>query len=91
MSNADIISKINELQELKRMSEELSAMIESISDEIKQHMTSTNTDTLVAGGYKVSFKSIASSRFDSSAFKKAMPDVAAQFTKQTVTRRLTIN
>lgn len=91
MSNADIVSKINELQELKRMSEELSAMIETISDEIKQHMTSANTDTLVAGGYKVSFKTIASNRFDSAAFKKAMPDIAAQYTKQTVTRRLTIN
>lgn len=91
MSNVEIVSKINELQELKRMSEELSAMIETISDEIKQHMTSTNTETLVSGGYKVSFKSIASSRFDSAAFKKAMPDVAAQFIKQTVTRRLTIN
>jgi len=91
MSNADIVSKINELQELKRMGEELSAMIESISDEIKQHMTSANTDTLVAGGYKVSFKTIASNRFDSAAFKKAMPDIAAQFTKQTITRRLTIN
>lgn len=91
MSNVDLVSKVSELQELKRMSEELSAMIETISDEIKQHMTSTNTETLVAGGYKVSFKSIASSRFDSAAFKKAMPDVAAQFIKQTVTRRLTIN
>lgn len=91
MSNVEIVSKINELQELKRMSEELSAMIESISDEIKQHMTSANTDTLVAGGYKVSYKVISSSRFDSAAFKKAMPDVAAQFTKQAVTRRLTIN
>lgn len=91
MSNVEIVSKINELQELKRMSEELSAMIETISDEIKQHMASTNTETLVAGGYKVSFKTIASSRFDSSAFKKAMPDIAAQYTKQTITRRLTIN
>ncbi len=91
MSNVEIVSKINELQELKRMSEELSAMIETISDEIKQHMANANTDMLVAGGYKVSFKAVAANRFDSSAFRKAMPEIAAQYTKTTVTRRLTIN
>ena len=91
MSQKDFVSKVAELQELKRMREELDTMIEGISDELKTHLTANNIDTLTAGAYKVSYKAVASSRFDSAAFKKAMPDLAAQFVKQTVTRRLTIN
>ena len=91
MSNAEIVSKINELQELKRMCEELSAMIESISDEIKQHMTSTNTDTLVVGGYKVSYKAIASNRLDTATLKRELPEIVAKYSRQATTRRLTIN
>ena len=39
MSNTEIQSKVNELRELRRMADELTAEIENIQDAIKAHMT----------------------------------------------------
>ena len=43
MSNTEIQSKVNELRELRRMADELTAEIESIQDAIKAH-TPTQRD-----------------------------------------------
>ena len=81
--------KIKELLELKRMREELEAEIDAAEDEIKQGMG--DDDTLLAGPFKVTWKTVTSSRLDSAALKKALPEIAAQFMKQTTTRRFSIN
>jgi len=89
MSNQSMEGKIKELMELKRMREELDAEITAAEDEIKQVMG--EDETLFAGAFKVTWKAITSSRLDSTALKKAMPEIAAQFTKQTTTRRFCVN
>ena len=89
MSNPTMEAKVRELMELKHMREELDAEIASVEDAIKAVMGSE--ETLIAGAYKVSWKTFTSSRLDSTALKKAMPDIAAQFTRQTISRRFSIN
>lgn len=89
MSNPNLTPKITELMELKRMRDELDAEIQAAEDEIKQAMG--DDDTLLAGPFKVTWKTITSSRLDSTALKKALPEIAAQFMKQTTTRRFSIN
>ena len=89
MSNPTLESIIHELLDLKRMREELDATITSLEDSIKAVMG--DEEILTAGAYKVSWKTFTSSRVDTTALKKAMPDVAAQFTKQTTARRFSIN
>lgn len=89
MSNPNLTPKITELMELKRMRDELDAEIQAAEDEIKAAMG--DDDTLLAGPFKVSWKTITSSRLDSTALKKALPEIAAQFMKQTTTRRFSIN
>lgn len=86
MQNAalNLEDKIKELQEYKRMKEDLNAMIESIEDEIKAAMGSE--ETLIAGPFKVTWKTVMQSRLDSTALKKALPEIAAQFTKTIETR-----
>jgi len=91
MSNVDLISKISELQELKRMREELDAMIEGISDELKSHMNASNTDMITAGSFKVSYKAFTTSRLDTAALKRELPEIVAKYSKQATTRRLVIN
>lgn len=91
MSQNDIISKVAELQELKRMREELDAMIESISDELKSHMNASNTDMITAGSFKISYKAFTTSRLDTAALKRELPEIVAKYSKQATTRRLTIN
>ena len=87
MSNTEIQSKVNELRELRRMADELTAEIESIQDAIKAHMTAIDADTLTGADYKITWKAVTSSRFDSTAFKKAMPELAERFTKSSTSRR----
>ena len=89
MSNPNLTPKITELMELKRMRDELDAEIQAAEDEIKQAMG--DDDTLLAGPFKVTWKAITSSRLDSTALKKALPEIAARFMKQTTTRRFSIN
>lgn len=90
MSQNQIIATVTELQELKRMQEELQAEIDSLTDAIKAHMAEAQVDTLTAGAWKVSYKAVTSNRLDSSAFKKAMPELAERFMKTTTTRRFIV-
>ena len=89
MSNPTLESTIHEILDLKRMREELDAAITSLEDSIKAVMG--DEELLTAGAYKVSWKTFTSSRVDTAALKKALPDIAAQFTKQTTARRFSIN
>ena len=87
MSNTEIQSKVNEL---RRMADELAAEIESIQDALKAHMTAIDADTLTGADYKITWKAVTSSRFDSTAFKKAMPELAEHFTKSITSRRFIV-
>lgn len=88
MSNKEMQSKVAELKELQRMQEELAAEIDSLKDTIKAAMG--DQEQITAGAFKISWKTVTSSRIDTAALKKALPEVAQRFTKQTTTRRLTI-
>ncbi len=89
MSNPNMEAKVKELMELRRMREELDAEITSMEDEIKKVMG--DEEMLLAGAYKVLWKEITTSRFDSTKFKKDHADLAAAYTKTTTCRRFTIN
>ena len=89
MSNPNMESIVKELLELKRMKEELEAEITAMEDEIKKVMG--DEELLTAGAYKVSWKTFTSSRVDTTALKKELPDIAAHYTKKTTARRFSIN
>lgn len=90
MSINDMDSKIKELRELRRMADELAVEMESITDNIKRHMDAEGVDTLNGTDWKVTYKVVTSSRLDTTALKKALPDPTAQFTKTTTARRFCI-
>lgn len=87
MSTNEINLKVSELRELKRMAEELQAEIDVLQDGIKDHMTAAGVDEILGIDYKITWKPVTTSRIDSSALKKALPDVAAQFLRETTSRR----
>jgi len=89
MSNPNMESTIRELMELRRMQEELTAEIEALQDTIKATMG--NEEELTAGAFKITWKPVTTSRLDTAALKKALPDVAAAYTKTTTARRFCIN
>ncbi len=88
MSISEIESKVRELRQLQTLIDEATAEMETIKDVIKAHMG--DTEELRAGEYKVTWKAVTASRLDTTALKKALPDVAERFIKTTTTRRFTI-
>ena len=91
MSSIEITAKIAELKELEALIEEAKAEAESIRDEIKAEMVNRNTEELEVGSHIVRYTSVLSNRFDSTAFKKVMPDVYKAYTKAVSSRRFTIS
>ena len=89
MSNSTLESTIHEILDLKRMREELDATITALEDSVKAVMG--DEEILTAGAYKVSWKTFTTSRVDTTALKKALPEVAASYTKTTTARRFSIN
>lgn len=90
MSASEMTAKIRELKELKVMADELTKEISAIEDAIKAEMTERNTEEVLIDVYKVRWTKVISNRFDTTSFKKAMPDLYNQFTKPSETRRFSI-
>ena len=90
MSTIEITSKIEALKELEALIEEAKAEAEALRDEIKTEMLNRNTEEMEAGQYIVRWTPVLSQRFDSTAFKKVMPDIYKAYTKQVSSRRFSI-
>ena len=91
MSTIEITSKIEALKDLEALIEEAKSEAEALRDEIKAEMLNRNNEEMEAGQYIVRWTSVLSQRFDSTAFKKVMPDVYKSFIKQTASRRFSIS
>ena len=83
-ANDSIISKVQELMELRKMIEELQQEAETITDEIKAYMGTE--ETMMAGSYKVTWKETVSRRVDTTALKKVLGDALDEYTKTITTR-----
>lgn len=83
-------SQIHELRELRRMADELATAIDTIQDAIKAEMTAADVDVLTGSDWKAVWKPVTTSRIDTAALKKALPDLAAQFTKTSTVRRFSV-
>ena len=88
MSISEIESKVRELRQLQALIDEAQAEAETIKDALKAHMG--DSEELRAGEYKVTWKTVTASRLDTAALRKAVPDVAAAFTRTTTTRRFCV-
>ena len=87
--NIDSIMK--DLAEYIRMGEQIAATVDGLKDQLKQIMQEQNTDTLTGTEHKVTYKAVTSSRIDTTALKRELPGVAAQYTKATETRCFTFS
>lgn len=78
----------NEYRENKRLIEELEAMNDSIKADILAIMG--DRETVTEGAAKATLKTVTSSRLDSSAIKKELPEVFQQYSKETSYKRFTV-
>lgn len=88
MSINEMEAKARELRQLQALIEEAQAEAEALKDEIKAAMG--DRESIQAGEYKITWKAVTSARIDTTALKKALPDVAARFTKETTARRFLV-
>ena len=91
MSKIELLAKIELLNRYETMMEELKAEADKVRNSIKAEMEAREVEELIAGQYIVRYTSILSNRFDSTAFKKVMPELYKAYTKQTASRRFTIS
>ena len=91
MSTIDLETKITKMQEWEALAEEAKAEAEALRDEIKAELSRRNAEEVTTEKYIVRWTSVLSQRFDSTAFKKAMPEVHKAFTKQVSSRRFSVS
>ena len=84
----ELEAKARELRQLQALIEEAQTEAEAIKDAIKAAMGVS--EAIVAGEYRITWKPVTSTRLDASALRKALPDVAARFTKETTVRRFCV-
>lgn len=90
MSTIDITTKIEELKALEELIAEAKAEAEALTDTIKAEMLARGTEELEVGQYIIRWTSVLSNRFDTTAFKKVMPDIYKAYTKQVASKRFSI-
>ena len=90
MANTELLNKIEALNEWEALMEEAKAEAESLRDSIKQELLERGTEELECGQYIIRYTSVLTQRLDTTAFKKALPDVYKSFIKQSTSRRFSI-
>lgn len=91
MSKIELLVKIELLNEYEAMMEEIKVEADTIRNSIKAEMDARDLEELEAGQYIIRYTSVLSNRFDSTAFKKVMPEIYKAYTKQVSSRRFTIS
>ena len=91
MSTIEIQVLIESLRTLEELIEEAKAEADVLRDAIKQEMIKRDAEELTAGRYIVRYTNVLSQRFDSTAFKKVMPEIYKAYLKQVSSRRFTIS
>ena len=91
MSKIELLAKIELLNKYEAMMEELKAEADTIRNSIKAEMEAREVEELIAGQYIIRYTAVLSQRFDSTAFKKVMPEIYKAYTKQVSSRRFTIS
>ena len=80
-------SLMREIAEYTRMAEEVAATLDSLKDILKKHMEENGLDSIAGSEHKASYKAVTSSRIDTTALKRDLPEITAKYTKMTETRR----
>ena len=87
MENINFI--MSELAKYNRMQEETAAIIDGLKDQIKSYMTANNLETLTGDEHKASYKIVSSTRIDTTALKKELPDIASRYSTTSSSMRFT--
>lgn len=89
MENINVL--MSELAKYTRIQEETQVIIDGLKDEIKLYMTENKLEILTGTEHKASYKTVSSTRLDTTALKKDLPEIAIKYSKVTTTKRFTFS
>lgn len=87
MSTIELDTIVTSLQEWEAILEDAKAEVDSLKDTIKRELDSRGVD----GTHIIRWTTVTSNRLDTTAMKKAVPEVYAHFLHQTTSRRFSIS
>lgn len=90
MTERMIENRIKKLQEIERQQKALEEQAEAIKAELKADLEEKETDELKTKNFLIRWKEIVSNRLDGKALKAALPEIYAQYTRPSTSRRFTI-
>ncbi len=91
MTQITLTHRIEELNELEGMIENLKADAEAIRDQIKEEMTNRGLEQMIVGDYVIKYLSVLTSRFDTKRFKEEIGEsVYREYCKEVASKRFTI-
>lgn len=90
MSEQNLKEAIRNYKELQKLAEELEQEMEAVKDTIKAELTRQGVEELTAGEYKVRWTAVKSSRLDTSALRKAAPELCEKLTRSVETKRFCV-
>lgn len=89
MTREELNTLMSELAQYQRIAEETAAVIDGLKDKLKGYMTTSGLVELVGDEHKATYKEVTSTRLDTTAIKRDMPDVAKEYTKHVSSMRFT--
>ena len=89
MRDVNII--FSELAQYKRLQEETSAIIDTLTDEIKSIMKATNNYKIIGNEHRAAWADVTQSKVDTKKLKEQFPKIAEQLTTQNTYKRFTFS
>ena len=90
MSVNELTAKVKKLKELKTFAEEIAAEITAVEDELKAEMNAQGAEEMTVDVFKLRYKTVKSTRFDSKSLKAELPEIAARYTIPIEYRRFSV-
>ena len=90
MTTGEITNKAKEYRELQAMIKQLQEEADALRGVITAEMDAQGVETLQADIFTIRWTMYASSRVDTAALKKELPDVAARYTRTMEARRFQV-
>ena len=91
MSTNELNQKAHDYFAIQDMIRELEEQAEAIKDQMKSIMVEAGQEELNGSGWRATWHNTVTSRFDSTAFKKAHADLYTSFCKPVTGTRFTLN
>ena len=90
MGNLELSRVAKRARKLQLQIDALTADLEVLKNQLKSEMEQREVDTLTGDDWKVTYKTVISNRLDTTAIKRELPDIAARYNKQVMSKRFTL-